>query len=566
VKRALAFVCTGLVVLGCAGTPSEDSTTSTGGSGPGSGAPADASVCLKDLPPNQRDAAINAWVGGPLPSEVGGTQDCHFEDFAWQSFLALTKAVDGGYLFTEWGNSQDLFPAQGEPPPFPSGSGARAVKAYQMKTINSGALALSDQPIVEDTGGGGTTQEAATLVPLVDQRGRWVHYSIFTNETEYDFVRSQGLYASDCYGSWGGDTVDAVIYCPESKQVIVDCTGKTKCTDTGVPTCATDVFPSPLPTLPTGAVELKLAWQVLETCNLPDSPTPCTPDDPSTFITAPGEVAPYSPTVPGPTAVTLGLVGMHILHKTPNHPDWVWTTFEHRQNDPDCASLDAGDWLFYGEDEKLNMFCTPCPIDYKTVWPSYVQAVEKQLTASPPQAVVDGDGNLLCSANPAAFNLASPPFYDPGTGSGQCAGDPIPTQVCRSSTIPTDVQDLNGYVKGVLDTDQPVLANYQLVGALYLDSSCAANASCRAEGDTNLSNTTMETYLQQINCLVCHGANQFNPSPYDLKPYAGGIADRSFLMQRIQEAQLPDGVECTAPKASYTCPTCPKPSSTAGGR
>ena len=32
---------------------------------------------------------------------------------------------------------------------------------------------------------------------------------------------------------------------------------------------------------------------------------------------------------------TLGLVGFHVVHKTKNRPQWIWTLFEHNDNVPD---------------------------------------------------------------------------------------------------------------------------------------------------------------------------------------------------------------------------------------
>ena len=36
---------------------------------------------------------------------------------------------------------------------------------------------------------------------------------------------------------------------------------------------------------------------------------------------------------------TMSLVGMHIVRKTVSQPSWVWATFEHHANAPDCAAL-----------------------------------------------------------------------------------------------------------------------------------------------------------------------------------------------------------------------------------
>lgn len=72
-----------------------------------------------------------------------------------------------------------------------------------------------------------------------------------------------------------------------------------------------------------GAIELKLAWRILD---------PAT-DDFSRYLTQPAYVAGRVPG--GPAAwvpVTAGLVGFHIAQKTETSPQWIWSTFEHVDN------------------------------------------------------------------------------------------------------------------------------------------------------------------------------------------------------------------------------------------
>ena len=557
-KKALIWTIPMMLLAACSGQndpPPEATDASTEGS----------SACVAGLSPEKQNETVRSWIGGSLPADVDGPQECDFQDFAWQSFLALTaKDADGDYVFTTWGSSESLFPEEGAPEPYPGKSDSFSTHQITTKHSNR-ADTLEDPPIrddaIDDAIDDTDVQQAASLVPLVDQRGRWVQYSVLTNEPEYEFVRRHGVYASDCYAAWGGSTSGAVIYDAGKKEVTVTCGAST----TGDACPPSDLFPSPLPTLPAGSQELKASWRVLETCDLPDSPDPCTPDDPSTYLTVRSVARPYSPTV-AEADVLLGLVGLHIISKTPDHKDWIWVTFEHEKNVPDCPGPDGdgdgggdgggdGDWTFYGKNENVNMFCTPCPVDLDQWTAKEAQTARDQ--AAKGQAVLSADGKkLLCSENPGAFNLATPPFYNPGTDEGQCAADPIPTQVCRQNPIQDSSQKLNDIVTGVLATDAPELSSYRLIGVLWLDSWCGANPDCKEQGETTLTNATMETYEQDINCLVCHGKNQFNPNPYDTKPYASGLADRSFIFHRIQAATLPDGIECKAPTPTYQCPEC----------
>ncbi|HUP49310.1 MAG TPA: hypothetical protein VNA04_11020 [Thermoanaerobaculia bacterium] len=80
-----------------------------------------------------------------------------------------------------------------------------------------------------------------------------------------------------------------------------------------------------LPSTPTGAVEIKSAWKVL---------TPAEVSGGRYFTTrATVFNTPAGAPSPGPNPVTLGLVGLHIIHKTESASNFFWSTFEHVDND-----------------------------------------------------------------------------------------------------------------------------------------------------------------------------------------------------------------------------------------
>ena len=69
-----------------------------------------------------------------------------------------------------------------------------------------------------------------------------------------------------------------------------------------------------------GATELKFAWKIIDTAK---------GDLPSRFFTMPATI----PDADGGTRqVTVGLVGMHIGHKSLSSPQWIWATFEQVDN------------------------------------------------------------------------------------------------------------------------------------------------------------------------------------------------------------------------------------------
>jgi hypothetical protein len=111
--------------------------------------------------------------------------------------------------------------------------------------------------------------------PLTDQKGNLVYYEKAANQVSYDFIRQKKLYSAAVQQGFGPVT------------------------------------------FPFGALEVKAAWRIL------------TPAD---------KVARYhtvSATVGGQAQpVTVGLVGFHLIVKTPNAPQWIWGTFEQVDNVP----------------------------------------------------------------------------------------------------------------------------------------------------------------------------------------------------------------------------------------
>ena len=120
----------------------------------------------------------------------------------------------------------------------------------------------------------------ATQDILVDQNGRWARFTVGMNQDEYNFIMSKTLW-----------------------------------TKAGQASAGTITFP----TTPTGAMEFKSAWKLIGANDIA-----------SHFITASAIV--YNDVSgrprPGQNPVTVGLVGLHITHKSATQPNWIWSTFE----------------------------------------------------------------------------------------------------------------------------------------------------------------------------------------------------------------------------------------------
>lgn len=464
---------------------------------------------------------IVQWIQNPsVPSEPAGTADACFYQLAWQDLFAVTQLVGNVPLFATWPNDQELFPSQGDPPPWRAGP--RPMRVRQLRK----GLGLPDA--------GGVTAdivtEAAALVPLVDQYKRLAHFSIVVNQTEYDYIRSRELYRGNCFNALGGAASN-----PPASRI----------------------------NRPTGSLELKLAWRVLETCDLPDSVHPCTKEDPSHYLTVEGEIQSYAPHIPNkPVKALLGLVGMHIVQKTAEYPSNIWMTFEHVDNAPDCALTPLGPtpppgypgWAFYdaqctgpeGSGRcQDNWYCLPCPRKVpRDVLQAFNSNKDNKWKIPLDLESDDGGGLITCTPDPNQFNQPVSVngkevwihLFDPEV----CKADPIPSQVCRWTSISPDVKALNDRVREVLRQlggSTAVLANYELVGVQYLD-----DKDNLPHGQRQLANTTMETYLQKLptGCVLCHSDKgtygSVEPVPY--KPpmqFNSGLADRSYVFQQIRQ-------------------------------
>ena len=129
--------------------------------------------------------------------------------------------------------------------------------------------------------------QSFTDSPLNDQDGKHVYYEVRMNEVEYNYIVSHKLYNAN-----------------NQKLQKID-------------------FPrGDNTTSEVGAVHVKAAWKIM-------GPK----DDQSRYYTAQALI--YRPGVPSAFRATVGLVGLHIAHKTASRPEWIWSTFEQVDNAPD---------------------------------------------------------------------------------------------------------------------------------------------------------------------------------------------------------------------------------------
>ena len=373
-------------------------------------------------------AADPAWISSPsMPQEVANgksASNCDFQQFAWQSFLDVIidpdtgkpAVSDGLTEFETWMDDAGVFVPAGEspvpwgqtPPPPPSCKGANSQELIlrQAKRI-AGAPGLDSQGIIE----------AGSGAPLVSQprngvAAQWVHFGISFDKTMYEYLTSCELYKTGCFNSSAAKV-----------------------------------------NFPAQSIEIKTAWKIVK-----DAASA------ANYYTTTALVVPSEPPASGDSCeqVTVALVGFHLVHKTPLHPEWIWSTFEHVDNSPDCTNPQAppeGGWSFNDPS------CTDCKVN------TYTDPCNK-----------NGE-------------------FDP-----DCKELAAPTQVCRENPWGGGTQQNQQHIQDVNEGVQELLGdsvwkNYHMTGNLWKD--ITQNPPPEA-GSLLAANTVAETYLQSINCLTCH--------------------------------------------------------------
>lgn len=221
-------------------------------------------------------------------------------------------------------------------------------------------------------------------------------------------------------------------------------------------------------------IEIKTSWKILSTA------------DPLYYtITATVEGFPKNPLI-------LGLVGFHLVINTQFHPEFVWATFEHVNNAPDCTNPQdppAGGWAFLSDE------CAKC-------------LKEKGLS-----------GCSTCNFNTPASQapgLTGPPTnvcrsYRDGTDPGSTTGGN------NNDTNRFNIDTLNTQIAKLLPStgSMAVWKNYKLVGGLWTNGGVASGGTDVQRGSLEAANTTMETFVQdganKANCFACHGYNTSTP-------------------------------------------------------
>jgi hypothetical protein len=251
-----------------------------------------------------------------------------FDLNGWQMFLAvnwptnnqgqpavsITDTSFGPPHWTLWQTSSQIYRADGKRPiacgPAPGGALLAEATAQQPAALMRG-LPLIQKPAnvdprsvlvlgnlsavgnisIVDLGKRNGETDQAFSGPLIDQNHNFVHYDIALDPHEVSYVCDTGIYNINGQTAYSGKNNDTLAF----------------------PTGTDKVDWS-------GATEIKFAWKIIDTSK---------GDQPGRFFTMPAII----PAAGGGTQeVTVGLVGMHIAHKSQSSPQWIWATFEQVDN------------------------------------------------------------------------------------------------------------------------------------------------------------------------------------------------------------------------------------------
>jgi hypothetical protein len=198
----------------------------------------------------------------------------------------------------------------------------------------------------------------------------------------------------------------------------------------------------------------------------------------------------------------LGMVGFHLVKSTPLHPEFIWATFEHKSNVPECqANPDPN--------AKWSFTSAQCAGQL----PNSVNAQECNFNIPPvpPNPVIaGGPPTPVCRV------------YHDGSMKGDNQFD---ANVADIDMLNTQLVGPSGFITA-LNASNPlaVLKNYMLVGALWeSDITQPSSNLANQRGSIQIANTTMETTFQMApnftpvaytgtsnlqpatNCFACHG-------------------------------------------------------------
>jgi len=197
-----------------------------------------------------------------------------FDDYSWRAFAALTMPAPGGSLvFETFHPLWEVFHEDGSAPGPEAQYNACSVQPKSNEIVLASFSGFGDI---------GQAGDGALLPPLVAQNGRYVRYLTAYNSVAYDHIVRNEWYL-------------------RSK----------------LPEVPTPKPPQPPVQFPSGSIVVKSAWVEIDGF---------TEAQRARFYTRRAIVR--DPETGKCGRRTVGLLGLHIVQKTPSRPQWIWSSFE----------------------------------------------------------------------------------------------------------------------------------------------------------------------------------------------------------------------------------------------
>lgn len=423
------------------------------------------STCNTTKPPTDAGAALErGLLSRDLPCDATlvapfdlDNLQLGFDFYSWLTFAALNAPAEGAgvigsggqpggdapTVWEQWQSFENIMlpdgaapPAWGQTAPIPAvcqSQGDGMLLRMVGKTPN--LIEAADQPF--KTG------------PLIDQNGAFVRYDILVNRPMYEYIVQNTLYSSAGQSAF-------------VKRQKVDFPAGSVISGTTTGTV--------------GAIMVKSAWKIMGAG-----------DDPARFHTARALV--YTPATANPPVKEscapqqVGLVGLHIAHKTKDAPQWLWSTFEHRDNVPSQAQVGAGQ-----AGGRYNFYRADCP------------------------------------AATCPVNEPPPRPWDPNQ---QPFRGGFTSQIVRLISLTQEVEQLNRSFQGLLKGT--VWEHYQLISTQWPTDAKSTTDPTGAPAPQFLGNSTMETYIQgqvplsSSSCMDCHN---------NAADTQGAFSDFTYILER----------------------------------
>jgi hypothetical protein len=267
------------------------------------------------------------------PPNFNGDPIPHFDDYSWRAFIALVWPAKAGQrgvpdpnqplgaagvpsVFETYKTDWETFQQNAKTPTEWNSFSFNSVPCSNAKDIQPGDMVLAS---FNEFGNVGEAGIGRLVNVLVAQNQTYVVYLAAYNKLEFNLIADKKLY-------------DAANLPPPS-----------------TPGNDAPVVPSPI-----GAMTLKSSWIDMTVPGIAH---------PERFHTRTAWVKNLGTGVC--EKKTVGLVGLHIVQKTPNRPQWIWSTFEQVDNVPDPASPSNTKFNFNNGDG------TPMPTNPTQLGPNY---------------------------------------------------------------------------------------------------------------------------------------------------------------------------------------------------